>query len=838
MDSSAFREAVFQIHKQGRDRGHYFLTAQDESFRGRMIQVDGRRLLSFGSCSYLGLEFDPRLVEGGAQAYARYGSQTSFSRGYLSSPLYDRLENELLPALFGVEHALVLPSTSAAHHVMLPAIVDERDAVVIDHQVHRSVDDAVTLQCARSNARKVVIRHGQLDQALDVVSRLARLHRHVWFMCDGVYSMYGDYLPASFLRSVLAVAPNVRMYVDDAHGMSWAGEHGRGHFLSRFAVDERVVVVTSLNKAFAAGGGVVLARDRELLDLARLVGGPYSFSGPLRSGDLGAAIASAEIHLSAELPALQRTLRARVDQANALCRRLGIPLVIENETPIIFIALGRAESVFSMAEHLRADGFHVNVSGFPAVPASRGGLRVSLNAIHAEHDVEALFLSIANHLPRVLSESGVTRAELDTQFEGVLPPFLREGSRRERASVTASAPEQGAARYQTQLSVEVLPSIRNIEPALWDSLLGHTAYIDAASLRAVEGVFNAQAQQRPEYQWAYRYVIVRDGEDIVAAAPLTTSIVKDDAFMSVEVSTALERERKNDPYLFTSRVVTSGTMASEGLHVYLKAGPRHDEALRRLLEVGVAEMRAQGCRSLVFGDFPDPLELSPLFTTQGFVPLRLLDNHVVTLDWRGEETFISQLASQTKRRQVRTIASQERAFRCEVWDASRETSDDEIRHLHTLYMHIARKNLRINMFPLPEAIVRGHLASGTWELLVLYSNEPGRARPVAFGASRRVGDDYRWLYCGVDYEGFDITSMSPYRQLLWQLVKRAGALGCRRLHLGMGSDREKQRFGSEHVPTYAFVRTEDDYQAARLQDYVEKLAQSAGRKPGSEGGSW
>src|SRR5687767_14656182 len=125
MDSSTFRDAVFQVHRQGRDRGHYFLNAEDERFEDRFIQVAGKRLLSFGSCSYLGLEFDPRIVEGGIEAYRRYGSQTSFSRGYLSSPLYQTLEEELLPAIFGVERALLLPSTSAAHHVVLPALVDE-----------------------------------------------------------------------------------------------------------------------------------------------------------------------------------------------------------------------------------------------------------------------------------------------------------------------------------------------------------------------------------------------------------------------------------------------------------------------------------------------------------------------------------------------------------------------------------------------------------------------------------------------------------------------------------------------------------------------------------------
>ncbi|MFY0534287.1 hypothetical protein [Nannocystis pusilla] len=102
MDASSFREAIFQVHSHGRDRGHYFLAAEDPRFDDRHISVAGKRLLSFGSCSYLGLEFDPRLIDGGVEAYRRYGTRTSFSRGYLSCPLYPELEEDLLPRIFGV----------------------------------------------------------------------------------------------------------------------------------------------------------------------------------------------------------------------------------------------------------------------------------------------------------------------------------------------------------------------------------------------------------------------------------------------------------------------------------------------------------------------------------------------------------------------------------------------------------------------------------------------------------------------------------------------------------------------------------------------------------------
>ncbi|MDI3290938.1 bifunctional aminotransferase class I/II-fold pyridoxal phosphate-dependent enzyme/GNAT family N-acetyltransferase [Polyangium sp. 15x6] len=819
MDASSFRDAVFQVHHHGRQRGHYFLASEDERLSDRHIQVNGQRMLSFGSCSYLGLEFDPRLIEGGAEAYRRFGSQTSYSRGYLSCPLYHELEEELFPQIFGVPRVLVLPSTSIAHHVVLPALLTEKDAIVCDHQVHRSVDDAITLQCARSNATKVIVKHGELDRALDVLRQLSVKHQNVWFACDGVYSMYGDYLPESFLQAVLDVAPNVRLYVDDAHGMSWAGENGRGHLLSRFPLDERMVVVTSLAKAFATGGGVVVVKDPQLLEMARLVGGPFSFSGPLRPGDLGASVASARIHLSPELGQRQAVLQSRIEQANDLCDRLGIPLVIRNEAPIFFVALGRVEAVYQMAERLRDDGFHVNVSGFPAVPSSRGGLRVTINANHAEHEVDALFSAIASHLEPVLESVGVTRAEVDEQFEGVLPPFLRSATN--RISGIFRVPERKTAEHDTG-SVEMFDSIDQIAPELWDSLVGGLSYIDARTMRAVERVFH-QGNDRPEHCWSFRYVLVRDESGApLAAAPFTTCLMKDDTFMSAEVSAALEAERAETPYLFTSRAVVMGSLASEGEHMFLRPGEDRMKGLVKLVEAGVAEMKAQGSSTLVIRDVGDDPEIAQVLTGQGFVPVPLVESYMLQLDWRGEDAFIASLPTAGRRKHVRATTERSSLFDVEIWDSQTDVSDDELRRMHALYLNIARKNLRINIFPLPVELLRAQLESGSWEVMVL--RRKGGGAPVAWGACRHAGEAYRWLYCGVDYEGFNTEEVSPYRQLLWQIVRRAGKLGCKRLHLGMGTGQEKVRYGATASPTFAFVRADDAYEATQLQEYVTRLA--------------
>ena len=165
---------------------------------------------------------------------------------------------------------------------------------------------AATLARA-AGARVETVKHRELERAIDLAAALARRHDTVWFAGDGVYSMYGDLAPVGLLRQLLDAAPNVRLYIDDAHGMSWAGTHGRGSFLSRMPdPDRRVVLATSLNKAFAAGGGVVVFPTREERERVRTTGAPLVFSGPVQPPMLGAALASARIHLSDEIVGLQR----------------------------------------------------------------------------------------------------------------------------------------------------------------------------------------------------------------------------------------------------------------------------------------------------------------------------------------------------------------------------------------------------------------------------------------------------------------------------------------------------------------------------------------------------
>ena len=124
------------------------ITAEDERTRGRHVRVSGRDRINFGSCSYLGLEVDARSIEGAVRAVRDHGVQFCASRIFMSSPLYTALQ-ERMEAIFG-QPVVIAPTTTLGHLSSLPVLVDPDDAIVLDHQVHSSV------QIGRASCRERV----------------------------------------------------------------------------------------------------------------------------------------------------------------------------------------------------------------------------------------------------------------------------------------------------------------------------------------------------------------------------------------------------------------------------------------------------------------------------------------------------------------------------------------------------------------------------------------------------------------------------------------------------------------------------------------------------------
>lgn len=409
-------EFVDMLMAEAVDRGLIHLTTEDTYYDGRVITLDGKPTLNFGSCSYLALQHDPSLVEAMIDAARRYGTQFSSSRAYVMTTLYAEVE-ALLADLFGAP-VILTPSTTLAHLSALPVLVAPGDAALIDRQAHHSMQTALGLAAGRG-ARVETLSHNDLDALRDRAKELARSHASVWFLCDSLYSMYGDFAPLGQLMALVDEIPQLHLYVDDAHATGWFGHHGRGYAAERLEAHPRTVFATSLSKSFGANGGALVIHDAALRRVVHHCGGPLTFSGPLPPPVLGALAASARLHLSDRHPALAQGLHERMAHASERSAALGLPMINAPGSPVRFLAVGDESAMHAMARSLRDQGFWTNAAGFPVVPQGRSGIRFTLNNALTLEDIDGILQAMASLLPRCLHASGQTPDMSARAFEKI-----------------------------------------------------------------------------------------------------------------------------------------------------------------------------------------------------------------------------------------------------------------------------------------------------------------------------------------------------------------------------------------------------------------------------------
>jgi 7-keto-8-aminopelargonate synthetase-like enzyme len=808
--------AVDEVISDGVRRGLLHNDVEDEVLDGRHVTVLGQRLVNFGSCSYLGLETDPRMKAAVREAVERHGTQFSSSRAYASSPLYRTAEREL-SELFG-RPAIVTPSTSMGHIAAMPALIGGRDVLLLDHQVHHSVQTAAKLAQA-GGAHVELIPHNDLRTLERRLESYRQTHRRVWYAADGLYSMYADFFPAAALDELAARHENLWLYVDDAHSASWTGRCGRGYALEHLAPATlaRTVVALSLNKSFAAAGGAIAFPDEESRRFVATVGGPLIFSGPVQPPMLGAIVASARLHRSPEIAERQELLRSRIRLFNRLAAGAGLPLVSESEAPIRYVGAGVASVAYRLTERLRGAGFFVNTATFPAVPAKRCGARLTLTAHHTEDDVAGVVAALAEHLPAAIAEEGATVEDLRRAFARQL---------RGRPEVLpVRAPASSALRLEHRRSVA------DVDAAEWDALLGDRGAFDVAALRTLEAVFGTGgtgAAGQTEDAWDFHYLTVRDADGTpVAATFFTTALWKDDMLSPPQVSREVERRRAEtaDSYFLTSPMVGMGSLLTEGSHLYLDRSRDWRAALRLILQATRAEEDAAGAAAVVLRDLPDgDDELHTFLLGEGLLRIPVWDTWIRELDFADDEAFLAGLTRKQRYHQRTNVLAWEPVFRVEVLEGGSPAAAalPALRRdcLYEMYRAVHARALDLNVFPLPRRVVDAVLESPGWEVVLLHLPERPDD-PVAFAVQHVGRDHVAPVFVGMDYDF--VPTHHSYQQLLWQAIRSAQRHGARRVLFGMSADLQKSRFGAQRQKRWAYVQATETYNADVLAHLAESV---------------
>jgi len=376
----------------------------DEMGPGRQIVVLGRRVVNFGSDSFLGLDRDERVQEAVRRGLLRWGTHNGSSRAFASVRANIDAEEKLADWL-GVESVLIHPSVMLANLGAIPGLVGRQDAIALDEHAHSSMQEAAKI--ARANGTKVATFAHSDPESLEQTLEGLRPYRCALVCIDGVYSMSGMIPPMAELNEVARTCDAV-LYIDDAHGTGVLGEQGRGTVLEALGSYDNTFVVGSLSKAFSCAGGFIGCPE-PFQRLLKIRSSPYVFGGPVVPCFLEAIGTVVDILRSSEYDTLRARLDAHIQRLTQGLADLGL-VVMGGATPIVSVLIGDEADTLNAGKFLFDQGYYVQSVLFPAVPYHRGVLRVQCNANHEDASIDGLIdafavLNNTMNLPRCLEKS-------------------------------------------------------------------------------------------------------------------------------------------------------------------------------------------------------------------------------------------------------------------------------------------------------------------------------------------------------------------------------------------------------------------------------------------------
>ncbi|MGB8705760.1 MAG: aminotransferase class I/II-fold pyridoxal phosphate-dependent enzyme, partial [Gillisia sp.] len=611
-----------------------------------------------------------------------------------------------------------------------------------------------------------------------------------------------DYARIEDLNNLALKYPQLHLYYDDVHGMSWKGKNGSGYVMSILKeLPANTVIFGTLSKTFGASGSVMVCADPAVHSRIKTYGGPLTFSAQLDPASVGAAIASANIHLSPEIYELQDELFEKVQYFNSLLEQTDLPLIEKNDSPVFFIGTGLPITGYKLVKRLMDEGFYVNLGIFPAVPVKNTGLRITISRHNRKKEIAELTQAIQYHFPLVLEETGSSLNRVKRAFK--IPLNIKEQN----------------LNLPSLFEVIEERSIHCIDKKLWNSLMGERNVFDWAGLSFLEKVFCNN--KSPENNWDFYYFVIKDKKGIpVLCTFLTFNLWKDDMLASASVSMKLEEKRKSDPYLNTSEVLNMGSIFTEGTHLYLdQSHPQWKKAFQLLLKKMEVIDEKRNPSMTVLRDFPnDNLELNNFLLNQGFVRITMPEaSFYDTFHWNSIEEYISLLSKKSRKHFLKDIEAFRSKFDVVI---KSDLCDKEITHCHNLYKNVKENNTGLNTFTYPKELIQEMSRNKNWEFILLYlKKEYSKTEcPPVVGVMfcyKNLGHTYVPNYIGMNYEY--AKEFQVYRQLLFQTILRAKDLGFKKIDFGLTAAFEKRKVGAQVVPKFSYVQARDNFFLERLE---------------------
>jgi len=366
------RIASFKDAAMIKEKGLYPYFRSIESAQDTEVVINGKKVLMFGSNSYLGLTNHPKIKEAAKAAIEKYGTGCAGSR-FLNGSLDIHLELENRLAEYVGKEAAVLFSTGFQVNLgVISCLLDRNDYLLLDEYDHASIIDGSRLAFART------IKYGHNDMQ-DLRRKLSRLPEDAakLIVSDGIFSMEGDLVN---LPEMVEIAKEfgANIMMDDAHSLGVIGFNGSGT-ASHFNLTEDVdLIMGTFSKSLASLGGFI-AGSTDTIEYIKHRARSLMFSASMPPSAVASVIAALDI-IESEPERIDK-LWDNTNYAKKLLIEAGFDIGHSN-SPIIPIYIRDNTKTFMITNILQQNGVFVNPVVSPAVPSDSSLIRFSLMATH------------------------------------------------------------------------------------------------------------------------------------------------------------------------------------------------------------------------------------------------------------------------------------------------------------------------------------------------------------------------------------------------------------------------------------------------------------------------
>lgn len=342
------------------------------------VLMNGKKVLMFGSNSYMGLTNHPKVIEAAVEATKKYGTGMAgspFLNGTLD--IHKELEARLADYV-GKEDVMLFSTGFGVNLGVVSTLTGREDYVILDEQDHASIIEGRRL----SFSNYLKYKHNDMA-SLEAQLKKCDPDKVKLIVTDSVFSMEGD---VANLPEIVRLAKkyNASVMADEAHGIGVFGEGGRG-VCNHFGVTDDVdLIMGTFSKSFASLGGFI-ATDKSITNFLRHHTRSYIFTASITPASTAAVNAALDIMLSE--PERQEHLWNITNYALEQFRAIGCEIG-NTSTPIIPLFIRDDYKTFQVTHDLLEEGVFVNPVVTPAVAPQDTLIRYSLMATHTKEQVQ------------------------------------------------------------------------------------------------------------------------------------------------------------------------------------------------------------------------------------------------------------------------------------------------------------------------------------------------------------------------------------------------------------------------------------------------------------------